>query len=241
MRLLHFSHPDPAMNLALEESILDAVEQGREPDTLRFWESPARFVVLGTGQALAEEVHEDHCRADDVPILRRCSAGGCVLQGPGSFNYALFLTYDRFPEIASLHASYRFILGRVCGALATLGIETRHEGISDIAIAGRKVSGNAQRRRRRALLHHGTLLYHADPAALSRYIREPVDRPDYRGGRTHGEFVTTLPTTPTALAEAIAAAFEIITPAGSPSPAESEAARLLAVEKYATEAWSRRR
>ena len=71
MRLIHYSHSDPATNLALEESILDAVEQGHQPDTLRFWECPTRFVVLGTGQALAEEVHEDHCQADGVPILRR--------------------------------------------------------------------------------------------------------------------------------------------------------------------------
>lgn len=241
MRLIHYSHSDPATNLALEESILDAVEQGHQPDTLRFWECPTRFVVLGTGQVLAEEVHEEHCTADHVPILRRCSAGGCVLQGPGSFNYALFLTYDRFPEVTSLHASYRFILGKVCAALATLGIEARHEGISDIAIEGRKVSGNAQRRRRRALLHHGTLLYEADPDAISRYIREPADRPDYRGGRTHSEFVTTLPATPGALAEAIAAALGSNGPAGSPSPAELQAAETLAVEKYTTESWIRRR
>lgn len=241
MRLIHHSSPDPAINLALEEVLLDEVEQGRQPDTLRFWECPTPFVVLGTGQVLAEEVHEAHCEADGVPILRRCSAGGCVLQGPGSFNYALFLTYERFPEVASLHASYRFILGKVCDALGTLGIVARHEGISDIAIEGRKVSGNAQRRRRRALLHHGTLLYQADPAALSRYILEPADRPDYRGARTHGDFVTTLPALPQSLAEALAGALGFTGPALSPSEAELGSARALAQEKYRAEAWIRRR
>jgi lipoate-protein ligase A len=240
MRLIDYSHPDPATNLALEEVLLDEVEQGRQPDTLRFWESPVPFVVLGTAQVLAEEANEAHCLADGVPIMRRCTAGGCVLQGPGSFNYALFLTYESFPEVASLHASYRFILGKVCAALATLGIEATHQGISDIAISGLKVSGNAQRRRRRALLHHGTLLYRADADAIGRYIREPTDRPDYRGARTHGEFVTALPTDPDGLRHALTAIFGS---AGGASPVaeELERAEMLALEKYHQTTWIRRR
>jgi len=240
MRLIHYSHPDPATNLALEEVLLDEVEQGRQPDSLRFWESPVPFVVLGTAQVLAEEVNEAHCLADGVPIMRRCTAGGCVLQGPGSFNYALFLTYETFPEVASLHASYRFILGKICAALATLGVDASHQGISDIAIGGLKVSGNAQRRRRRALLHHGTLLYRADAAAISRYIREPADRPDYRGARTHGEFVTALPTGLEDLRSSIATAFEV-SDNDMLTGAELERAEALALEKYRHGKWIRRR
>lgn len=240
MRLIHYSHPDPATNLALEEVLLDEVEQGRQPDTLRFWESPVPFVVLGTAQVLVEEVNESHCLADGVPIMRRCTAGGCVLQGPGSFNYALFLTYESFPEVASLHASYRFILGKVCAALATLGIEASHQGISDIAIGGLKVSGNAQRRRRRALLQHGTLLYRADATAISRYIREPADRPDYRGARRHDEFVTSLHTQPGPLAQALSTICGPVE-TSTLTPDEISRAEDLAREKYRQDHWIRRR
>jgi lipoate-protein ligase A len=240
MRLIHYSDPDPATNLALEEVLLDEVEQGRQPDTLRFWESPVPFVVLGTAQILSDEVHEEHCLDDGVPIMRRCTAGGCVLQGPGSFNYALYLNYDSFPETASLHASYRFILGKVCAALATLNIEAAHRGISDIAIGGLKISGNAQRRRRRALLHHGTLLYRADTGAISRYIREPADRPDYRGSRPHAEFVTSLPTAPEALAAALSAVFHPTDPSDVTAD-EMNRAEVLAREKYTQDHWIRRR
>lgn len=240
MRLIHYSSPDPATNLALEEVLLDEVEQGCQPDTLRFWESPIPFVVLGTAQTLDEEVDERHCLADGVPVMRRCTAGGCVLQGPGSLNYSLFMTYEAYPEVTSLQASYRFILGRICGALKTLGIDASHEGISDIAIGKRKVSGNAQRRRRRALLHHGTLLYRADAAAISRYIREPADRPDYRGGRTHGDFVTALPAEPDELRTAIATVFGPCTTV-PPSPELLGRAGQLTAEKYCLDTWIRRR
>lgn len=240
MRLIHYSSPDPASNLALEEVLLDEVEQGHATDTLRFWESPVPFVVLGTAQVLSEEVHEAPCLADGVPIMRRCTAGGCVLQGPGSFNYSLFLTYESYPEVASLHASYRFILGRICAALAKLGIDASHQGISDIAIGGRKVSGNAQRRRRRALLHHGTLLYGADTSALGRYLQEPADRPDYRGSRTHGDFVTVLPATPQGLAQTIGEAWDA-SDVQPPSPDALARTSTLASEKYDQQTWIRRR
>ncbi|MCF6285022.1 MAG: lipoate--protein ligase family protein [Candidatus Hydrogenedentes bacterium] len=241
MRIIDHSCKSPGENLALEEVLLDAVEQGHQPDTLRFWESPSPFVVLGTGQVLAQEVHEDHCTEDGVPIMRRCTAGGCVLQGPGSLNYALFLRYENVPEVATLHGSYRHIIGAVCAALGTLGISAAHEGISDIAIAGRKISGNAQRRRRRALLHHGTLLYQADMNAMSRYLREPDDRPEYRATRRHDEFLTVLDATPDALRDALG---DALAPKGFQDTCTEEELRAthqLASEKYDRREWIYRR
>jgi lipoate-protein ligase A len=68
-----------------------------------------------------------------------------------------------------------------------------------LVVDGRKVSGNAQRRGRRALLHHGTLLYAFDPALAERYLREPRRRPPYRATRTHAEFMGNLPLSADAL------------------------------------------
>jgi len=241
MRVVEHSCDGPGENLALEEVLLDEVEQGRQPDTLRFWESPVPFVVLGTGQVLSEEVHEAHCLEDGVPIRRRCTAGGCVLQGPGSLNFALSQRYENNPEVATLHGSYRHILGKICAALAELGIAATHEGISDIAIGGRKISGNAQRRRRNALLHHGTVLYRADLAAMSRYLKEPRERPAYRESRSHGDFLTAVPATPQDLREALARAFAPDGFADACSPGERARAQALAAEKYDTRAWTYRR
>lgn len=241
MRLVEYSDPEPAVNLALEEVLLDEVEHGRQPDTLRFWESPVPFVVLGAGQELAREVHEGHCTEDGVPIMRRCSAGGCVLQGPGSLNYSLFLTYAAYPDTASLHRSYGFILDRICEALAALGVEAVRAGISDIAAGDRKISGNAQRRRRNALLHHGTLLYRVDTGAMDRYLREPDDRPDYRGPRAHGTFLTAIDRSPEDLSRAVAVAFGAPWVPVAPEGGELHRARALASEKYLLPAWIRRR
>lgn len=229
------------MNLAMDESLLDAAEEGLSGETLRFWEAPTPFVVIGTAQELAKEADEAACAAGGVPILRRASAGGCVLQGPGSLNYALVLIPDQRPETRTLRGSYEYILNALAAAFAARGIEARHEGTCDLAIGGRKVSGNAQKRRRRAFLHHGTLLYQADPAAMARYLREPEDRPDYRGTRTHGDFVATLPLDAEALKAAVRKAFGALDTISSPTPWEMAHAEGLARDKYRSRDWTYRR
>jgi lipoate-protein ligase A len=241
MRLLDLSFDSPEENLAMDEAILDAVESGQSPATLRFWECPVPFVVIGSAQTLHKEVHEDHCAADGVPVLRRCTAGGCVLQGPGSLNYALMLPYAEFPETRDLHQSYCLILDRMAGALASLGVSARHEGVCDLAVSGLKVSGNAQRRKKHAFLHHGTLLYRADYDGMARYLREPQDRPGYRGERNHRDFVGELPPTPEALRAAARNTFAIEGPSAEPTPEELAAMRQLVTEKYTTPAWTHRK
>jgi lipoate-protein ligase A len=64
---------------------------------------------------------------------------------------------------------------------------------SDLAWQGKKVSGNAQRRTAGVFLHHGTLLYDFDSKLAGRYLLEPKRQPEYRGGRTHAQFLGNLP------------------------------------------------
>lgn len=241
MRFLNTSFPDPAANIAFDEVLLDEAETAESAEAFRLWESPVHCVVLGVSQRLRDEVHEANCEADGVPILRRCSGGGCVVQGPGCLNYSLVLSHAARPEYRSLRDSYCLILNRVCDALRTMGVCATVAGVSDIAVDGRKVSGNAQRRRRTHFLHHGTLLYAMAPDIMQRYLREPEDRPQYRGARTHGEFVRTLPLTAADLSAALCAAFDVQGPPNEPHRHELEAVTVLVNEKYQRRDWTWRR
>ena len=241
MRLLDISYTDPARNLALDEALLEGVAAGAAPDTLRFWECPSVFVVIGSSQSLRQVANEFNCLRDGVPILRRCSAGGAVLQGPGSLNFALALSYENHPETAALHASYAYILDRINAALASIGIFAERRGISDLAIEGLKCSGNAQRRKRNAFLHHGTLLYRVEPALMRRYLPEPEDRPEYRGVRNHAEFVRAATATPEMLRASVTNIFCADATPGILSREEDHAVETLTREKYASREWNYRR
>ena len=188
MKILDHTFRTPEENLACDEALLDWAEEGAGAPVLRFWESPGLFAVLGYSKKIASEVDLKACRKDGVPVLRRCSGGGTVLQGPGCLNYSLILKIEG-GELGTLRGTNGFVLKQHERAFKALGIDARMEGHTDLTVTGLKFSGNAQRRKRRFLLFHGTFLYRFDLALISKYLPVPADQPAYRNNRGHAAFV----------------------------------------------------
>jgi lipoate-protein ligase A len=160
---------------------------------LRFWEPSRYFVVVGYANRAATEVNQDFCRRHDIPILRRCSGGGTVLQGPGCLNYSLILPLPDFPELAGIAETNNYILGRHQGALQELlHAPVEKQGHTDLAIGGLKFCGNSQRRHKDSLLFHGSFLLHADIGLMEKVLPLPSHQPDYRVNRSHTDFLQNL-------------------------------------------------
>jgi lipoate-protein ligase A len=228
--------PTPAENLACEEALLDQAEARGGGGFLRFWESPVPFVVLGHGNKLAAEVNLEACRAAGVPVLRRCSGGGTVLQGPGCVNYALILPIGEAGPLATITGANRFIMERHRDALAALlGRAVTVEGHTDLAVAGRKFSGNAQRRKRTHLLFHGSFLLNFDLALIEQFLLPPPRQPEYRLGRGHLDFLTRIDVTREDLVAALLRAWEALPVVFDP-PGTAIAA--LAAAKYSRDEWN---
>jgi lipoate---protein ligase len=238
LRLLDHTAESLNENLALDEALLLAAEAGVGDEVLRFWEWPHNAVVLGAGGSIAIDVNEEACRADGVTIHRRASGGGTVLLGRGCLLFSLVLSYDRAAELRDVTASYRWVLGRVREALRPIA-PLELVGISDLAWNGRKVSGNAQQRKSRHVLHHGSMLYDFDVSAVARYLRPPEREPAYRAGREHQAFLTNLPADGHALKRLLTGGF-----GAEPGPLDSGTfgqVSELVHEKYRTPEWVRRR
>jgi lipoate---protein ligase len=224
-------------NLALDEALLLEAEAGSGSEILRFWEWERHAVVLGAASSLAREVFEPACQGHGVQIARRASGGGTVLLGQGCLLYSLVLSYRRSPELEGVRNSYRYILGAVRAAVAAFAPEVEVAGISDLATAGRKFSGNSQQRKRTHVLHHGTILYAFDATCAARYLPMPVRRPEYRGNRTHSAFLTNVPATAEVLKDRIRAAWNANDPVGDwPRDRVAQLVR----EKYVRREWTRR-
>lgn len=197
MTLLDLTLPSPIENLALDEALLDAAEAGAAGQTLRFWESPVHFVVVGYGNKIAREVNRAACEARGIPILRRCSGGGTVVQGPGCLNYTVILPITTAGPTRSISIANQFIMERTRAAIASLHPEPSTlnlavRGHTDLTLGNLKFSGNAQRRRKKFLLFHGSLLLNFDLPLISELLQMPSLQPDYRQGRAHEEFVMNL-------------------------------------------------
>jgi lipoate-protein ligase A len=182
---------DPEEHLARDWALFQSVEAGTSDILYRYWHAIRPVVVVGRNSHIDDDVIREKCRADNVNVLRRFSGGGAVVLGPGCLNYALALSFVSRPELTSVAGSHSFVLQRIVAALGTSGLSLA--GGTDLMFRGRKVSGSAQRRGRRALIHHGTLLYDFDPGLAARYLKEPARQPAYRAARRHAEFIGNLP------------------------------------------------
>ena len=169
--LLHLTLPSPLENLALDEALLDDLEENHSHPVLRLWESDRYFIVLGRSSSLVDDVHVDACRQDSVPIWRRASGGGTVLQGPGCLSYAVVLPITLHPDLRDIRLTNTFVLQRMANALSRWQPAIAVQGLSDLTVKGRKISGSAQRRKRNALLFHGTVLYRMHAHIISRYLK----------------------------------------------------------------------
>lgn len=242
MKLLDLTLPSPAENLAGDEALLDWCEAGAGEEVLRFWESPQPFVVVGYANKVASEVNVAACEARGIPILRRCSGGGTVVQGPGCLNYALILRIREDGPTRSISAANQFIMERNRAALARAAsafrLQTsdfRVQGHTDLTLDGLKFSGNAQRRRRQFLLFHGTLLLDFDLTLVGELLHLPALQPDYRDRRSHDSFLTRLHVSRDQVKATLAQAWQADTPLTDPPRLRTTA---LVAEKYSRPEWN---
>jgi lipoate-protein ligase A len=237
MMCLDLTLSSPEENLALDEALLDAAENAGAGPVLRFYEPKDYFVVVGYGNRIGTEVNQGFCEANGIPILRRCSGGGTVLQGPGVLNYTLILEAQPGSRCANIPGANQFIMERNCEAIRSafaLG-DVRIEGCSDLTFGGRKFSGNAQRRRQNFLMFHGSFLLQVDLEMIPRALRMPSKQPKYREGRSHAEFLTNLNVPAGAVKDAMRQVW------GATEDGEVSVEKILPatmVEKYRSAEWS---
>jgi lipoate-protein ligase A len=237
MKHLDLTLPSPAENLACDEALLDWCEENGDEEVLRFWESPEFFVVVGYANKIASEVNVGNCGAKQIPVFRRCSGGGTVLQGAGCLNYALVLRIAENPPTASISSANQFIMERNRAAIETLLPEFKISisGHTDLAIGGSKFSGNSQRRRKKFLLFHGTFLLNFGLPLVSELLQMPSKEPDYRQKRSHGEFIANLNLPADKVKAALAKTWNANEELSNPP---LQLISKFAHEKYATSEWN---
>jgi len=235
MKYVELTMSTPEANLAGDEALLDQCEEGHGEEVLRFWEPPGLFIVLGYSGRVEEEVNLANWRCRPVPILRRCSGGGAVVQGPGCLNYSLVLRILDTEAFSSIVKTNACITQRHQAALTpVLGPTLTVQGSTDLALGTLKFSGNSQRRRRQFVLFHGTFLLNFDLEQIETLLSYPPRQPYYRQHRAHRDFVTNLKIAPDRIKEALKTCWKATCELDT-VPLES--IRQLAREKYSSPGW----
>jgi lipoate-protein ligase A len=168
IRVLETGYNSASWNMALDETLLNSV--GSTP-ILRIygWNPPA--VSIGYFQSIEEEVDVNECKRQNIDVIRRITGGGAVLHD-SEITYS-FLT-KQYPQ--SVIESYELICDAIIIAINKLGFASRFSPLNDITINGKKVSGNAQTRKKNTLLQHGTILLDADIDKMFSVLKIPSEK-----------------------------------------------------------------
>lgn len=183
LRLVDSGLVDPPASAATDEAILERHSRGGSPDTIHFYVRRSPTVSVGYFQKVRESVDLDACRRLGVSVIRRGSGGSSIYTDRGQLIYALVLGEDALPETPD--ESFALVCGGIARALCTFGVEARHRPVNDVEVAGRKVSGSAQLRRRGSVLVHGTVIVDTDLSVMDAVLRP-------RGGQRPSERVANM-------------------------------------------------
>jgi lipoate-protein ligase A len=161
--------------MGLDEAILEGAVRGGARPTLRLYGWLPAAVSIGYFQGLAEEVDAAACAARGIDLVRRITGGGAVFH-QDEITYSLVIPESHPLCEGSAIDSYRRICSGVIKGLAILGVESSFAPINDIVSGGKKVSGNAQTRRRGIVLQHGTLLLGLDADLMFELLKVPAEK-----------------------------------------------------------------
>jgi lipoate-protein ligase A len=235
----------PALNVALDEVLTDALAAGRTPPTLRFWRWTEPAVIIGRTQSVANEVDADAAREMGVRVVRRMTGGGAMfLQPHGAITYSLYLPESAVAGL-SVRQSYEVCEAWVIRGLRALGVDAHHVPINDIACSEGKIGGAAQARRGGVVLHHTTMAYDMDPGEMVRVLR--IGREKLRDKATSSAAKRVSPLvrqTGLTREEIVGRLFAHFQESfggtvDGLTPAEMMAADRLVTEKYAAGSWTR--
>ena len=174
-RIIDIETNSAAMNMALDEAISEAVGKKESPPTIRFYKWKPSAVSIGYFQSMKDEVDVELCKRAGVDVVRRRTGGGAVYHdSSGELTYSIIAPESFFPN--GITESYHQICGWIVDALGKLGIAAEFKPINDIIAAGKKISGNAQTRRKGTLLQHGTILYKLDIATMFSLLKVPKEK-----------------------------------------------------------------
>ncbi len=175
---------DPFFNLALEEYFLKDKDLGQ--DLLILWQNePA--IVVGKHQNTYGELNLDYVQENNIKVVRRMSGGGAVYHDLGNLNYTVIKN-----EGELYRNDFSFFALPVISCLEKLGVTATFDGRNDIAIHGKKFSGNAQYFYKNKVLHHGTLLFASDLTVLVQALQVKKEKFTSKGIKSVKSRVTNI-------------------------------------------------
>ena len=154
------------------------------------WQPDKMYIILGASNRAEEALYLDHVRQDDITVMKRPSGGQTVMLTPNNLVIAAVFSDQQVMKPKDIFSMLNKL---IISSIAETGMtDLSQRGISDIAIDGKKILGSSIYKNKDKLLYHAVLNLGEPASTFERYLKHPTREPDYRNGRNHSEFVTSL-------------------------------------------------
>lgn len=247
-RFLETGANQAGYNMGLDEAILDHVSRGMSPPTLRFYGWSPAAVSLGYFQNVDDEVDKKACSQSGVDLVRRITGGGAVYHDV-ELTYSYIAPQDEVPK--DILESYAQVSQGLIQGFRNIGVDAEFSPLNDIMSEGKKISGNAQTRRKRCILQHGTILLDVDVDKMFTVLKVPDEKIKDKIIKNAKERVTSVrhilnadinySQAVTAFKEGFETGCNLELEPASPSFTEREQAQLLMQSRYNNPEWTNKR
>src|SRR5215217_1982638 len=169
IRVLETGHNSGPWNMALDEVLMYSTKHDMPILRLYGWQPPT--VSIGYFQSIDEELDVNKCEQMGIDVVRRITGGGAVL-------HESELTYSFITKIypKNIMESYNLICDPVVLCINKLGFNAKFAPLNDIIVDNKKVSGNAQTRKKNVLLQHGTILLDVNVEKMFSVLKVPCEK-----------------------------------------------------------------
>ena len=169
-----------------DQKILDS----DKPFEFLVWQPQIDYLVLGQSNKPESSLILSEVEKDNIFFVKRPSGGETVLLSEKMLVISLSFYEDR---LLNPKTYFKKINESIIEGLKNAGVENViQRGISDLAIGEKKILGSSIFRKPKRVFYHAVLNVAENVNRISKYIAMPGKEPDYRKGRSHRDFVTSL-------------------------------------------------
>lgn len=192
-RLIRSGFCDAATNMAVDEALFLCYRKNVSVPTLRLYGWRPAAISVGCSQSAEELLNDDACAREGIGIVQRPTGGGAIFHDR-ELTYSLILAQSDIGPACHVKESYEMITSFLLVAYKNLGADasfaknkgkilqaspliapfcfSRKEEY-DIVIEGKKIGGNAQKRRHDIILQHGSIPLSFRKEEAARFLKNP--------------------------------------------------------------------